>query len=235
MRANSRFTALLSCSFGSVSDRTDETKKRENVKKAREEPAIAETKIADGCGITLYEVPSPAYKYEMIRRKYGPTSPAFNVDSRLYASESRAHDTDTYDSDANYSDEEDATRHRDALQQKHKKSIRQGGQSRRIETAVAVAYGIFSVFFLITFVLGIYDLRPMKSRCKDRDIYALMGKTGIGKSSFIAQLDGKDRFGFSPKVCGSQDSCGSAPFKLAIERWLTSLRDYPKYLLRNDV
>ena len=38
-------------------------------------------------------------------------------------------------------------------------------------------------------------------------IFAVMGKTGVGKSSFIDTLGGRDCNGESPKICHGLDSC----------------------------
>lgn len=43
--------------------------------------------------------------------------------------------------------------------------------------------------------------------CKGRDIYAVFGKSGVGKSSFIATLGGKDDYGKPPKICRDPHAC----------------------------
>ena len=154
-------------------------KKRKNVKNARIEPAVEETNHLDGYDTQLYELLSPAYKNEVV-------SPAYN--SHINYLDLRLHDLNIDDSDTESSGEEHAARHRDVLPHKGKISwtaINLGVQPWRKLKAVLVAYGILALFFLITFVLGVHNVRPMKSRCKDRDIYVLVGKRGIGKNPWV--------------------------------------------------
>jgi hypothetical protein len=47
----------------------------------------------------------------------------------------------------------------------------------------------------------------LEQECHSLPIYALIGKTGVGKSSFIKALSGKDSHGHEAVVCHSMDSC----------------------------
>jgi len=51
----------------------------------------------------------------------------------------------------------------------------------------------------------------LEQECHSLPIYALIGKTGVGKSSFIKALSGKDSHGHEAVVCHSMESCKPHP------------------------
>lgn len=177
---------------------------------------------------SAYEPTSPQYspsspQYEPTSPQYSPSSPMYQPTSPqvlpyqpmspLFGLDSPILGPETDDLHPGSVLGEKAVRKRGSFAAKRRGSptVRntRDGKAHHGQIGVLAAVGIFAVYFLVTLVLWVYAHRPMRLKCKDRDIYVLFGKTGFGKSTFIADMAGKDSFGHAPKICRSHESCMS--------------------------